>query len=90
MGLFTPIILAALLGTSSQASAAAASVITGEFHTIAGTGLVDTFLLVGFVVGILLVPRFGPIRMQSIGSPCRRRVLTGSGWCSWASSCLTC
>lgn len=69
MGLFTPIILAALLGTSSQASAAAASVITGEFHTIAGTGLVDTFLLVGFVVGILLVPRFGPIRMQSIGSP---------------------
>lgn len=67
VGLFTPIILAALLGTSVEASAAAAAVITGEFHTIAGTALVDTFLLVGFLMGIVLVPRFGPIRMQSIG-----------------------
>jgi len=67
VGLFTPIILATLLGSTAEASAAASSVITGEFHTIAGTGLVDSFLLVGFLLGILLVPRFGPIRMQTIG-----------------------
>lgn len=67
VGLFTPIILASLLGSSAENAATTASVITGEFHTIAGTGLVDTFLLVGFLLGILLVPRFGPIRMQTIG-----------------------
>ncbi len=67
VGLFTPIILAALLGTPTQEQGGGLNLIASEFRTIAGTGLVDTFLLVGFGLGILLVPRFGPIRMQSIG-----------------------
>jgi MFS family permease len=67
VGLFTPIILASLLGAPAHSQSAGFNLIAREFRTISGTGLVDTFLLVGFGLGILLVPRFGPIRMQSIG-----------------------
>ncbi|WP_094554279.1 MFS transporter [Synechococcus sp. 1G10] len=67
VGLFTPIILAALLGSPAGPAGAGRSVIASEFSTISGTALVDSFLLLGFGLGIVLVPRFGPIRMQSIG-----------------------
>lgn len=68
VGLFTPIILAALVAAPRGAvTGVGASVIADEFHTISGTGLVDGFLLAGSLLGIVLVPRFGPIRMQTIG-----------------------
>ena len=68
VGLFTPIILAALVAAPSGAlTGVGVSVIADEFHTISGTGLVDGFLLAGSLLGIVLVNRFGPIRMQTIG-----------------------
>ena len=83
VGLFTPILLTALLGGGDAASTTHLSpVVAREFHTIAGTGVVDSFLLVGFLVGIALVPRVGPIRMQSLGF---LGMAAGMGVLAWAS-----
>lgn len=67
VGLFTPIILASLLGGAKAVGGPGLPVLAEEFHAIPGTALVDSFLLVGFLLGIMLVPRFGAIRMQSLG-----------------------
>jgi MFS family permease len=65
VGLFTPVILTSLTGI--QASAHGFNLMAQEFQSIQGTGLIDTFLLVGFLLGIWLVPKYGPIRMQIAG-----------------------
>ncbi|MFO1148306.1 MAG: MFS transporter [Alsobacter sp.] len=63
VGLFTPVILAAIhFGGPSAGSLLAADIVDAE-----GSAVVDLFLLVGFVVGILLVPRIGRIPMQVAG-----------------------
>jgi MFS family permease len=62
MGLFTPVILAAIhFGKSNGGTIAAEAV------DIKGSGAIDLFLIVGFVIGLWAVPRFGRIRMQVIG-----------------------
>lgn len=38
-----------------------------DFALAKGSALIDLFLLVGFLLGIWMVPRFGRIRMQVIG-----------------------
>jgi putative MFS transporter len=62
VGLFTPIILGAI-----DVSAKKGGVIAHDFADARGTAAIDLFLLVGFLLGIWAVPRFGRIRMQAIG-----------------------
>jgi hypothetical protein len=62
VGLFTPIILGAI-----NASGKGSDLITHDFADAKGSAAIDLFLLLGFLVGIWAVPRFGRIRMQAIG-----------------------
>ena len=62
VGLFTPVILGAM-----HFASAGAGTVASVFADAEGSGLVDLFLLVGFAVGILAVPRFGRIPMQVTG-----------------------
>jgi nitrate/nitrite transporter NarK len=62
VGLFTPIILAAI-----DISRHTTGPISSEFANARGTAAIDLFLFFGFVAGIWAVPRFGRIRMQAIG-----------------------
>jgi putative MFS transporter len=62
VGLFTPIILGAI-----EVSATSGGVIGHDFADAKGSAAIDLFLLLGFLLGIWAVPRFGRIRMQVIG-----------------------
>jgi putative MFS transporter len=62
VGLFTPIILGAI-----EVSSESGGVIAHDFADARGSAAIDLFLLLGFLVGIWAVPRFGRIRMQVIG-----------------------
>jgi MFS family permease len=62
VGLFTPVILAAIHFGKVQSGTIAA-----ESVDIKGSGSIDLFLLVGFVIGLWVVPRFGRVRMQAAG-----------------------
>jgi putative MFS transporter len=62
VGLFTPIILGAI-----DVSGKEGGVITRDFVDAKGSGAIDLFLLLGFLLGIWAVPRFGRIRMQAVG-----------------------
>ena len=62
IGLFTPVILGAIHLASAESGTVAA-----DFVDAQGSAAIDLFLLVGFVVGLWVVPRFGRIRMQVIG-----------------------
>jgi MFS family permease len=62
VGLFTPIILGAIDVSGTQGGVTA-----HDFVDARGSAAIDLFLLVGFLVGIWAVPRFGRIRMQVIG-----------------------
>ena len=62
VGLFTPVILAAMhFGASS------AGPIAADFADAKGSAVVDLFLLFGFLASLLAVPRFGRIPMQVAG-----------------------
>lgn len=62
VGLFTPVILATLhLGVQAREPVAA------DFAAAQGSAAIDLFLLVGFLIGIWAVPRFGRLHMQVIG-----------------------
>lgn len=62
VGQFAPVVLAKLYSGETSGNTIAA-----EFSSIRGAFLLDGFLLLGFVLGMWLVPRVGPIRMQCIG-----------------------
>jgi MFS family permease len=62
VGLFTPVILAAIHFGKAQSGT-----IAGELADIKGSGSIDLFLLIGFVIGLYAVPRFGRVRMQVAG-----------------------
>lgn len=62
VGLFTPIILGAITVASHTDG-----VISSDFANTKGTAAIDLFLFFGFLLGIWAVPRFGRIRMQTIG-----------------------
>jgi len=62
IGLFTPVILAALhLGGKPKDPVAA------DFAAGLGSAAIDLFLLIGFLIGIWAVPRFGRLHMQITG-----------------------
>jgi putative MFS transporter len=62
VGLFTPIILGAI-----DVSGKRVGVVAHDFADARGSAAIDLFLLLGFLLGIWAVPRFGRIRMQAIG-----------------------
>jgi MFS family permease len=62
VGLFTPIILGAI-----HLSSAGSGPLAVDFTDAKGTAAIDLFLLIGFLVGLWAVPRFGRLHMQVIG-----------------------
>ena len=62
VGLFTPTILGAI-----QISGASRGLTAQDFALAEGSAAIDLFLLFGFLLGIWMVPRFGRIRMQTVG-----------------------
>jgi MFS transporter, putative metabolite transport protein len=62
VGLFTPTILGAI-----DISGRGGNLVTHDFAEASGSAAIDLFLLIGFLVGIWAVPKFGRIRMQAIG-----------------------
>lgn len=62
VGLFTPVILGAM-----HFASAGKGTVASVFADAEGSGLVDVFLLVGFVAALWTVPRFGRIPMQVAG-----------------------
>jgi MFS transporter, putative metabolite transport protein len=62
VGLFTPTILGAI-----EVSGRTGGLIAHDFADAKGSAIIDVFLLIGFLLGVWLVPRFGRIRMQAIG-----------------------
>jgi MFS family permease len=59
VGLFTPVILAAI-----HVSGAKGGPVATEFAAAQGSALIDLFLFFGFLIGLWAVPRFGRIHMQ--------------------------
>ena len=63
VGIFTPVILQSL----DPGAGVDRTLVYREIHVGRASGLVDLFLLLGFLMGIWLVPRVGAIRMQILG-----------------------
>ena len=62
VGLFAPTILGTI-----EISGRTRGLTAHDFAVAKGSGIIDLFLLFGFLLGIWMVPRFGRIRMQAIG-----------------------
>ena len=62
VGLFTPVILGSI-----EISGSTRGFVAHDLALAEGSGVIDLFLLFGFLLGIWSVPRFGRIRMQTIG-----------------------
>ena len=63
VGIFTPVILQSL----DPAAGVDSTLVFREIHVGRASGLVDLILLLGFFMGMWLVPRAGAIRMQILG-----------------------
>ena len=62
VGLFTPAILGAI-----EIFGRTRGIAAHDFALAQGSAIIDLFLLVGFLLGVWMVPRFGRIRMQAVG-----------------------
>jgi putative MFS transporter len=62
VGLFTPVILGSI-----EISGRTRGLVAHDLSLAEGSGVIDVFLLFGFMLGLWSVPRFGRIRMQAIG-----------------------
>jgi len=62
VGLFTPVILGAM-----HFASAGTGTLASVFADAEGRGMVDLFLLLGFIAGIWIIPRAGRIPMQVAG-----------------------
>jgi len=62
IGLFTPAILGAI-----EIFGRTRGIAAHDFALAEGSAIIDLFLLVGFLLGVWMVPRFGRIRMQAVG-----------------------
>ncbi|MCY7394475.1 MAG: MFS transporter [Leptolyngbyaceae cyanobacterium CAN_BIN12] len=61
IGIFTPVILATLAYSTED------NLLAKEFAAAQGSAIVDLFLVVGFLLAVLLIDRWGRIRLQIIG-----------------------
>nr|WP_321352967.1 MFS transporter [uncultured Methanoregula sp.] len=63
VGIFTPILIASMLGTH----AVGMNFIAQDFYSTELTVLLDIFLVLGFILNILFIERMGRIRLQLMG-----------------------
>jgi MFS family permease len=66
IGIFTPVILAATLG-SVAAATDTAGIVNKVLMSAKGTAMLDVLLIVGILAAILLVERAGRIKLQIVG-----------------------
>lgn len=62
IGLFTPVILSAI-----HLSGRAGAPVTTDLYDARGSAAIDLFLLIGFILSLWAVPKFGRIQMQIVG-----------------------
>ena len=67
IGIFTPTILAGVLGAESRHAMNVAEIIHNQMLASEGAAFIDTLLLAGIILAILLVDRVGRIKLQVIG-----------------------
>jgi MFS transporter, putative metabolite transport protein len=67
IGIFTPTILAALIGAKNEHPHNISDIIQNDIMATKGAALIDALLLVGIVFAVLLADRLGRIRLQIIG-----------------------
>ncbi len=67
IGIFTPTILAATIGTSLGAADSLSAVVYDDMIAAKGAAFLDALLLVGIIGAILLADRAGRIRLQMLG-----------------------
>ncbi|MDD3311535.1 MFS transporter [Pseudodesulfovibrio sp.] len=67
IGIFTPTILASVIGAKARYARNLADVIHNEMSAARGAAFIDLLLLVGIVAAVLLADRVGRIRLQVIG-----------------------
>ncbi|MDP3395339.1 MAG: MFS transporter [Methanoregula sp.] len=63
VGIFTPILITAMIGTQGTGL----NFIAQDFYSTQYTVLLDIFLVIGFVLNILFIERIGRIRLQLAG-----------------------
>ena len=63
VGIFTPILIAAMIGTQGTGL----NFIAKDFYSSEYTVLLDVFLVIGFILNILFIERIGRIRLQLAG-----------------------
>jgi len=63
VGIFTPILIAAMIGTHG----AGLNFIAQDFYSSEYTVLLDIFLVIGFILSILFIEKIGRIRLQLAG-----------------------
>lgn len=67
IGIFTPTILATVLGHKAQHARNLADIICNDMLAAKGAAVIDVLLLFGIVAAVLLVDRIGRIRLQIFG-----------------------
>jgi MFS transporter, putative metabolite transport protein len=67
IGIFTPTILSAAVGHRTAHVRSIADLINNDELAAKGSGLIDLLLIVGIIAAVLLVNRFGSIRLQIVG-----------------------
>ena len=67
IGIFTPTILATVIGASIEHPRNTAELVQSDILATRGAALIDVLLIVGIVFAVLLVDRVGRIRLQIIG-----------------------
>lgn len=67
IGIFTPTILASVLGAKSEHARNVADLIHSDMLAAEGAAFIDVLLLVGIIGAVLLVDRVGRIKLQIIG-----------------------
>ena len=67
IGIFTPMILAAIIGSKIEHPRNVAEIIQNDLAGARGAALIDVLLIVGILFAVLLVDRVGRIRLQIFG-----------------------
>lgn len=67
IGIFTPTIVAATVGTAATNDGSLKAVIQTDYMSAKGAAFIDVFLLIGIVLAVVLVPKIGSIKLQVWG-----------------------